>query len=147
MTEGLEFDSKPFTTLIRRLYLLFRSLRKHYKAQDRKKTPKNIVKEEVRKLENCAEIERLLKVALNTRGWPVVCDKVKDQYPSTTILTDRQKDALSTSYVNRSVGPSGMSSGVKRKREEEDAPPVFTEVKRPKISPPLWKRIWTMFTG
>ena len=138
MTKALEFDSKPFTTLIRQIYLLFKSLDAHYTAQDDKEPPSDSVEEDARKLEGCSEIERLLKEALNSKECPTVCDKVGDQYHSTTDFTHQQEDA---------VARPGMAFGAKRKREEEDAPPIFTEVKRPKFTPPPWKRIWTRFMG
>ena len=143
MTRILEFDSKPFTTLIRKIYRLFKSLDAYYMAQDDDETPSDPVKENVRKLESCAEIERLLEEALKSEEWPVSCDKVQDQYPPTRRLTPQQKETVALSYANRSLASSSAPSGGKRKREEEDDPPAFNETKRPKISLPLWKRIWS----
>jgi hypothetical protein len=147
MTKVLEFDSKPFTVLVRRIYLLFRSLNAYYRAQDDEEDHSETVKENVRKLESCAEIERLLREALKSEEWPKHCDKAQDQYPPGRRLTPQQKETIALSYANRSLvtscEPSG--GGGKRKREEEDDPQDF-EIKRPKISLPLWKRIWSKCT-
>ena len=144
MTKVLEFESKPFTTLTRQIYRLFKSLDAYYVAQDGEETPSDPVKENVRKLESCAEIQRLLKVALDSEEWPASCDKVQDQYPPIRRLTHQQKETVALSYANRSLMPSSAPSGGKRKREEEDDPQVFNEIKRPKIrSLPLWNWVWS----
>ena len=142
----LKFDSEPFTALVRQIYQLFKSLDAHYVAQDEEVTPTDAVEKNVEKLESCAEIEKLLRVALESKEWPTNCDKVEDQYPPGGRLTPQQMDVIALSYVNRPLVPSGASSGGKRKREEEDDPLVFNEVKRPKVAPPLWKRIWLTCT-
>jgi len=145
MTRILKFDSNPFTTLVRQMYMLFKSLDAYYMAQDNEEMPSNYLKENVGKLDSCAEIERLLREALNSDEWPESCDKVEDQYPPIKHLTPKQKDTVALSYVNRSLVPSGEPSGVKRKREEEDDAQV-PETKRPKTGLPLWKRIWSKCT-
>ena len=146
MTKVLEFDSKPFTTLVRQIYRLFKSLNAYYMAQNEEETPTDSIKDAVGKLESCAEIERLLKEALNSDEWPGSCDKVQDQYPPSRRLTHQQKETVALSYANRSLVSPGTLSRGKRKREEEDDPQVFNEIKRPKISLPLWKRIWSKCT-
>ena len=138
----LEFESKPFTALVRQIYRLFRSLSAYYAAQDYGETPNDFYKENARKLESCAEIERLLREALDSEEWPEICDKAEDQYPPTRHLTPKQKDTIALSYVNRSLMPSGEPSGTKRKREKEDDPQV-PENKCPKTNLPLWKRVWS----
>ena len=147
MTKVLEFDSKPFTALVRQIYRLFKSLNAYYMAQDEEETPSDSVKENARKLESCAEIERLLEEALKSDEWPASCDKVQDQYPPTRRLTPQQKETVGLSYANRSLAHStGAPSGGKRKRDEEDDPQIFDETKRPKIGLPLWQRIWSKCT-
>ena len=146
MTKVLEFESKPFTTLTRQIYRLFKSLNAYYMAQDDEAMPSDPVKGNVRKLESCAEIQRLLKVALDSEEWPASCDKVQDQYPPSRRLTSHQKETVALSYANCSLASFGAPSIGKRKREEEDDPQVFNDIKRPKISPPLWKRIWSKCT-
>ena len=144
MTKVLEFESKPFTTLTRQIYRLFKSLNAYYMAQDDEAMPSDPVEGNVRKLESCAEIQRLLKVALDSEEWPASCDKVQDQYPPIRRLTHQQKETVALSYANRSLMPSSAPSGGKRKREEEDDPQVFNEIKRPKIrSLPLWNWVWS----
>jgi len=145
MTRVLQFDSKPFTTLIRQIYRLFKSLDAHYTAQDNEEIPSDSIQENVRKLESCTEIERLLREALDSEGWPVSCDKVEDQYPPIKRLTSKQRDSFALSYASCSLVPPDEPFGGKRKREEEDEPQVF-EAKRPRINPPLWKRIWSKCT-
>ena len=148
MPRVLEFDSKPFTALIRRIYRLFESLGDYCSEQDGGETPSDSEMEDFRKLENCKEIERLFEEALSSKEWPTDCDKVEDQYPPVVEMTPRQMDIIAMSYVNRPVAHPGVLPAGKRKREEEDDAPVSGEVaKRPKISPPWWKRVWTMFMG
>ena len=118
--------------------MLFRSLNEYYTSQDDKAPPRDTVEEDARKLESCVEIERLLEEALKSEEWPVVCDKVEDQYLPTTRAARRRKDTIALSYANRSLVPSGAPPGVKRKREEEDIPQVSGEAKRAKrVSPRL----------
>jgi len=145
MARVLKFDSKPFTTLVRQIYRLFKSLRAYYVMQVEEETPSDSVKENVRKLESCAEIERLLREALDSEGWPVSCDKVEDQYPPIKRLTSKQRDSFALSYASCSLVPRDEPFRGKRKREEEDEPQA-SEAKRPKINPPLWKRIWSKCT-
>ncbi|KAF9642650.1 hypothetical protein BDM02DRAFT_3124325 [Thelephora ganbajun] len=145
MTKVLEFDSKPFTTLIRQVFRLFQSLNAYHTTQDNEEKPNDSVIENIRKLNSCTEIERLLADALNSEEWLLSCDKVEDQYPPSRRLTPKQKDTVALSYVNYSLVPPGETSGTKRKREEEDDPQVF-EAKRPKVNQPLWKRIWSKCT-
>ena len=142
MTRMLKFDSQPFTTLVRQIYRLFQSLNTYHGAQDNEETPNDSLKERVGKLDSCAEIERLLREALNSEEWPESCDKLGDQYPPTRHLTPKQKDTIALSCVNRSLTPYGEPSGMKRKRGEEDDSQV-PETKRPKTGLPLWKRIWS----
>ncbi|KAF9645016.1 hypothetical protein BDM02DRAFT_3131389 [Thelephora ganbajun] len=142
MTRMLQFESKPFTALIRQLYLLFKSLDAYYMTQDNDEQPSDSLKENIRKLDSCAEIERLLGEALNSEGWSVSCDKAEDQYPPRKHLTPKQKETVALLYVNCSLVPAGELPGVKRKREEEDDPRV-PEIKRPRVNQPLWKRIWS----
>lgn len=80
MTKQLQFDSKPFTALVRQIYQLFESLCEHYRAQAHKETPRKPVKQDVKKLENCEAIKRLLEEALDSDEWQVSCDKAEDQY-------------------------------------------------------------------
>ena len=145
MTRILEFDSKPFTVFFRQMYVRFKRLNAYYMAQDDEETPNDSVKENFRKLKNCAEIERLLREALDSGEWPESCDKAEDQYPPIRNLTPKQKDTIALSYVNRSLVPSEVS-GVKRKREEEDDPQPL-ETKRAKTDLSLWKRIWSKFAS
>jgi len=148
MNRLLEFDSKPFTNLIREIYRLFKSLNLHYVAIDEREAPIDSVKRDVRKLKNCAEIVRVLSEALNSGEWPAA-DKVEDQYPPIKRPSHEQKETIALSYAHHSLMPSSTVSIGKRKREEDD-PPVFNEVKRPKIAPPLWKWImskWTLLVG
>ena len=145
ITNTLEFDSKPFTTLVKEIYQLFRSLVGYYIAQRDKKTPSYSIKKDVEKLRSCAEIERLLRVALASKGWPKneSGDKVEDQCPPTGRPTPQQKETIALSYANHELVPSSPPSGGKRKREEEEDPLPSSEVKRPKVAPPLWGRIWS----
>ena len=137
MPRVLKFDSKPFTTLIRQIYRLFRSFHRYCEAQDMKEASEVSVGEDAGKLKSCAEIERLLGEALNSKGWPTDCDKVEDQYPPVVEMTVEQMDIIAMSYVNRPIARPGVLPAGKRKREEEGDPPVSSEVtKRPKISPP-----------
>ena len=144
MTSQLAFGSAPFTTLVRQIYLLFRALNAYYMELDSgvnpEEDPDSRIVKSVRKLDSCAEIERLLREALGSKGWPESCDKVEDQYPPRKLLTAKQKETIALSYLNYPCREPGETSGVKRKLEEED-PPAF-ENKRIKIEP-LWKRAWS----
>ena len=118
MNEDLEFESKPFTTLIRRIYRMFESLEDYYRAKDREIMPNDFDQKNFKKLQNCVEMERLLTEALDSEDWPEVCDKVKDQYPPTRNLTFEQKDTVAAGYVN--ILSPDVNEPSKRKREEED---------------------------
>ena len=144
MNRTLEFESRPFTNLVRRTYRLFQSLNAYYTAQDNEETPSDSHQENFRKVGSCVEIERLLREALNSEEWPDICDKAEDQYPPIRRLTPKQKDTIALSYVNRSLVPSGEP--LKRKREEEDDPQV-PETKRARTVLPLWKRVWSKWTS
>jgi len=146
MTDTLEFDSTPFTALVREMYLRFKYLNAYYVALNDGETPKDFLQENLRKLGSCADIKGLFEDALSSEEWPTTCDKAQDQYPPVKHLTPKQKDTIALSYVNRSLVPSGEPSGVKRKREEEEEEEEDTQVpetKRPKTGLPLWKRIWS----
>ena len=142
----LKFDSKPFTTLIRRIYLLFQSLNAYYVDKKNKKIPSDSVKNDVRKLGSCEEIRGLLVDALRGVDWPLG-DKVPDQYPPLRRMTPEQKATIALSYACCELSPPSTPSGGKRKREEEDCPLVSDEVKRPKIGLPLWRRVWGFLAG
>jgi hypothetical protein len=141
MSRILAFESKPFTALVRQVYQLFQSLIAHYQELDNKKDPEEEDPNTpiVRKLNSCAEMERLFREALDTEGWPESCDKVEDQYSTS------KQETVALSNVNNPVRQLGKPSGMKRKREEEN-PPVFEfENKRIKVNP-LWKWIWSGYT-
>ena len=148
MTETLQFESKPFTTLIGQVYWLFHALNAYHKKLDLKKKPGSSILDSCEKLESCAEIKRLLTEALGSDEWPETCDKVKDQYPPKNRLTPQEKDTIALSFVNRSLITPGEPSGTKRKRDERDEvenpPPIAN--KRQKIQP-LWERIRSRFKG
>ena len=131
MVEELEFDSKPFTTLIRKIYLVFKSLNAYYMALDDKETPNDSLMKSFRQLGSCTVIEELLKEALESKEWPTRCDKVDDQYPCISKLTFKEKETIGEGFVS-----SPIASGVKREREEEGAPPVSSEIKQTKMGPP-----------
>ena len=118
MCGGLEFESKPFTVLVRQLYRLFQSLDDYYRENDKRKTPSDHNQENLKKLESCVEIERLLTEALGSNDWSNVSDKVEDQYPPVGRRTLRQMDGVALSFMNRSFQSSGRH--LKREREEEE---------------------------
>ena len=101
--KGLEFtESSPLTDLIRQLYHFFESL-SHVKSSGRKPCFEDA--ENVRKLENCDAILRLIGEALAREDWPEVCDKTAtDNYPREK-ETD-QKDQVGRAHVKVSIGPS-----------------------------------------
>ena len=138
MNGALEFESKPFTILIRRIYQLFKSLHKHYVAKDDNEPVDVFHGENVGKLKSCAEIERLLTEALDSGDWPEDCDKVTDQYPPTKNLMFEHKDAIASGLANiRSCTESS-----KRKREDDDL--QILPIKRSRTAyVPLLKRIWS----
>ena len=142
MTDTLKFDSEPFTALVRKMYLRFKSLNAYYTVQDDGETPNDFLQDNFRQLGSCGDIKKLFEEALSSKEWPTSCDKAQDQYPPIRHLTPKQKDTIALSYVNRSLVPSGEPSGVKRKRVEEGDTQV-PESKRPKTGLLLWKRIWS----
>jgi len=142
----LDFESKPFTALVRKMYLRFKSLNASYMAQDDSETPSAFLQDNFRKLESCVDIKELFEEALSSEEWPASCDKVHDQYPPIGHLTPKQRDTIALSYANGSLVPSSEPPGVKRKREEDDRDPQVPETKRPKTGPPLWKQIWSKCT-
>ena len=130
---NIAFTSQPFTTLIGEMYLLFKTLSKHYEkqddamlwqddiAQDDIEQEYTIVKN-VPKLKDCAEIKRLFKKALDSKEWSETCDKVEDQYPPNEHLTPKEKNTVALSHLKHALGRSPYSnepSGTKRKREED----------------------------
>ena len=137
VNEDLEFESKPFTVLVRQLYRLFESLEDYYMEKDKKKAPSNFNQECVEKLKNCAEIERLLTEALGSKDWPEVCDKVDDQYLPTKNLTFEQKDVVATGFLNIR---SSLTEPPKRKREE-DGDLQISPTKRSRTDVPPLKQI------
>lgn len=134
MTKWLEFDSKPFTALVRQFYLLFKSLHGSYQTLELGEPLTEPVKQDLEKLKSCTEIKGLLKKSLESGEWPPTCDKVEDQYPRTERLTHQQKEAVALSYANHSLVPSGTHSGEKRKRFGEDDRLALNEAKRSKTS-------------
>ena len=150
MTKKLNFGNDPFNNLVRQVYELFRALNTYYVEGSGAETLEGdcntSVVNCVRKLDDCAEIERLLREALNAEGWPESCDKVRDQYPPMKHLTPEQKDAIALGFVNRPFREPGEPSGMKRKREEEEENSPTFESKRIKADP-LWKRIWSKCAG
>ena len=139
MNEDLEFESKPFTVLVRQLYQLFGSLDDYHRKKDKKKTPSSFNQENATKLENCVEIVRLLRESLDSEDWPEVSDKVEDQYLPIGHRTLEQEDVITLSLVDHSLQSS--SKPLKRKREEEDDSQA-PETKRPKMNLPLLRWIW-----
>ena len=137
---NLEFESKPFTFLIRQIYQLFRSLNAYYMAKDMDEPVSVLHEENVGKLKGCVEIERLLTEALDSDDWPDVSDKIEDQYPPVGHRALKHMGGVTLSFVNRSFQPSGKP--LKRKREGDDDPQA-PETKRPKMDLPLLKRIWS----
>jgi hypothetical protein len=112
ITKRLKFESKPFTTLIGRIYWLFYALEDYYRPKDRRRESEGFITEDIGKLENCAELKRLLEEALGSEEWPESCDKVEDQYPHSGYTTE-DSDTIALSRVNPPpVGsPSWQSSG------------------------------------
>ena len=133
INEKLEFESKPFTVLVRGLYQLFQSLDEYYRASDRERAPSDFDLENVKKLENCGEIKRLLTEALDSDDWPEVRDKVDDQYPPN--LTPEQMDVVAMGFVNVRL-PGGPS---KRKRREEEDDVQIPPTQRLRTDVPLLK--------
>ena len=119
----IAFESQPFTTLIKDMYLLFKTLVKHYAEQDDAiMLQGGTVMEPVpKKLRNCEAIKTLFATALKSKGWKEG-DKAEDQYPTKKNTTPGEKDVHARSYLphlNSAFGQSldsGEISGMKRKR-------------------------------
>ena len=75
---AVKFKSEPLTSLIRALLKLFRSLNEYNTSKNWEKEPFPSVVKDVEKLKDCVEIKRLYAGALESEGWPTVCDKVQD---------------------------------------------------------------------
>ena len=131
MNRRLEFTSKPFTTLIRGLYLLFASLHRYHGAKDFKIAPYEFDVENVEKLKGFVGVAALFDVALKSKEWPTECDKALDQYSPSNRLKQEQRGTVALSYVNRSLMPA-PSSG-KRKREPEGGVRRSRREKRSKV--------------
>jgi hypothetical protein len=142
----LEFEkSPPFTDLIRGLFLLFRSLDTANQDKDKDREPRNEDAANVKKLENCTAIIQLMKKAVESEGWPEVCDKVANgNYPRDE-KTD-EKDRVGLANLKEVTPPApdapvpaaptpttGTSRTSKRGREEDDGP--ATPTKRSKVEP------------
>jgi len=133
MTLQLGFTSNPFTTLIRGLYRLFRSLHRYHDAKKDETEPIKSDAVNVKKLEGCVGIVALFDEALKSKGWPTECDKVLDQYPPTNHLKPEHKETVALSYVNKSVRPEPSSGKRKREPEPEVQPRRSTRGKRSKV--------------
>jgi len=131
--DQLEFTSKPFTTLIRGLYLLFSSLCDHHVRKCMKRAPYESNMKNVRELEGCVGVVALFEEALKSTEWPTKCDKVPDQYPSTNRSEPEQKDSVALSHFDKPPVPE-PSCG-KRKRQAEGENRRSSGDKRPKVSP------------
>ena len=149
MTRTLDFGNKPFNSLVGQVYHLFQTLNLYYMERSLAKNQEggynSPVVNCVKKLDDCMEIERLLREALSAEGWPESCDKVQDHYPPKKHLTPEEKDTIALGFVNSPFREPGEPSGTKRKREEEEEDPPTLENKRIKVDP-LWKRIWSKCT-
>jgi len=129
----LEFTSKPFTTLIRGLYRLFKSLHQYHAAKEDDTEPSKSDATNVEKLQGFTGVAELFDGALKSEGWPTECDKVLDQYPPTKDLNSKQKDTVALSYLNQSLVP--VPSSGKRKRESEGDIRRSTRAKRSQVGP------------
>ena len=127
----VEFTSKPFTVLILALFRLFMTLQDYHNAKARGYDPPPALIEDVKKLDDCAEIKRLFAEALKSKEWREECDKVEDQYPPIGNLTSEQKGAIALSFYN-SDPRTGSSTG-KRKRGE-NVPTGLQRLRRSKRS-------------
>ena len=119
MNKQLEFTSKPFTSLIRRLYRIFASLHEYHVAKDKEKNPDKGDAKNVKKLEGCVGIAKLFDEALKSKGWPTECDKALDQYPPSSRLKPQQKVAVAMSYLSQSLATEPSSGKRKRGMEGE----------------------------
>lgn len=119
----VEFESEPLTGLVRALLTLFGSLNDHNYCDNGRKEPSPSVVKDVEKLKDCAEIKRLYVEALESEGWPAVCDKVEDQYPPTSRLTSQQKETVALSYFSGNLTTEPSSGKRKRKDDGLPAPP------------------------
>lgn len=141
MTRTLQFESKPLTTLIGKIFCLFRTLNKYYRAIDREKKPSRSTLSGYKKLNSCTEMKKLLTEALKSTRWPENCDKVEDQYPPRKKgkKTPQEKNTIALSHVNRPLPQStGEPSGTKRGREVEvEGGHSAPANKRPKVQPRL----------
>ena len=147
MIVDLEFKSKPFTILVRQIYQLFKSLHDYHMAKDFGEAVGKGNAKEPAALKSCAEIERLLREALDSGDWPEDCDKVTDQYPPTKNLTFEQKDVIATGLANApSSLTASLAESLKRKREEEDDLQT-PQTKRSRVDVPLMKWIWSKCTS
>ena len=101
--QTLEFtESLPLTDLIRQLFCLFQSLAQ-FNHSSRKSSSED--EENVKKLENCDTILKLMEEALVREDWPQACDKTAtDNYPREE-ETD-QKDQVGRAHVKVSIGGS-----------------------------------------
>jgi hypothetical protein len=161
----IEFTNQPFTTLIWEMHSLFRSLFRYYDeqggeivaltqdntAQDDTEQD-NTVAKNIPKLKDCAEVKRIFKEALDSKGWSESCDKVEDQYPPNECLTPKEENTVALSHLESALGRSPCSdepSGTKRKREENERESEgeggsldilpSPENKKPNTNPP-WRR-------
>jgi hypothetical protein len=79
----LQFESSPFTDLIRGLFCLFQPLAVVNQCKERAQRPPCQELESINKLEDCKEIIKLLKTAVERTDWAEGCDKAEqDNYPS-----------------------------------------------------------------
>jgi len=134
MNELLKFTSKPFTTLIRGLYLLFSSLHDYCCAKDRGKKPDGSDVRNVGKLDGCVGVVALFEEALRSEEWPTECDKVPDQYLPTQRLGPGRRESVALSNFGKSLvqePPNG-----KRKRETKSEVGHFCGDKRTKVDQP-----------
>ena len=148
MKRTLEFESKPFTNLIRRTYRLFRSLRhitRYRTTRKRPTIPTRRILESWRAVRRSKGYSERLSTARSGQT-PVKKRRIIDidQHPPIRRLTPKQKDTIALSYTNRSLALSGEP--LKRKREEEDDPQV-PETKRPRTDLPLWNRVRSKWTS
>ena len=111
-----EFRNRPFTALARQVYQLFQTLHIYDMEFDNELNPKSSIVKSVRKLDSCAEIERLFREALKSQGWPENRDKVEDQYPP---VTEEREDTVALSHVDNPLREPSKPYGMKWKREEE----------------------------
>ena len=75
---------------------------------------------DVEKLKDCVEIKRLYAGALESEGWPTVCDKVQGQYPPTSRWTSQQMKPDVLSHFDWDLAT--VPPPEKREREEDARP-------------------------